>query len=133
VTTSGERGDVGSADERLRTDRNVWMCTLRADGSPHVTPIWFVWHDEAFWSCTSSSAVKVRNLVADGRVSLALEDGDDPVVAEAHAHLHRRPYPEAIVHRFLEKYDWDITVPDAEGDWATLLEMRPRRWLLGGP
>ena len=30
-------------DERLRTEANVWLATMRPDGRPHVSPIWFVW------------------------------------------------------------------------------------------
>jgi F420H(2)-dependent biliverdin reductase len=118
---------------RLSIERNLWLCTVRPDGSPHVTPIWFVWYDAAFWCCTMSDAVKTRNLTLDPRLSVALEDGTDPVVAEGRAKLHARPYPQPLVERFGTKYDWDITQPDADGDWATLIEIRVDRWLMGGP
>jgi len=29
--------------QRLRQERHAWLCTLRPDGSPHITPVWFVW------------------------------------------------------------------------------------------
>ncbi|MEU7799334.1 pyridoxamine 5'-phosphate oxidase family protein [Micromonospora arborensis] len=28
---------------RLARELNVWLCTLRRDGSPHLTPVWFVY------------------------------------------------------------------------------------------
>lgn len=122
-----------SLRERLATERNVWMCTVRTDGPPHVTPVWFVWVEGRAWCCTTSTAVKVRNLAADPRLSLALEDGNVPVVIEGHAALQARPYPAAVVHAFQAKYDWDIRVPDHDGDWATLIEVTPTRWLFAGP
>lgn len=118
---------------RLHTDRNLWLCTLRPDGSPHVTPIWFVWHDQTFWCCTTSTSVKVRNLTNDPRVAVTLEDGDRPIVAEGRARLYRRPYPQPIVDAFHAKFAWDIRHPDTDGDWATLIAIRPDRWLLGDP
>lgn len=129
--TVDDRPDGTAA--RLRRERNVWLTTLRPDGSPHVTPVWFVWHEGAFWCCVTGTSVKRRNLDADPRVALALEDGDRPVVAEGTAVLHARPYPEAVVDAFLSTFDWDITRPDDEGDWDTLLQITPARWLLGDP
>ncbi|MEU9740630.1 pyridoxamine 5'-phosphate oxidase family protein [Micromonospora chersina] len=36
-------------ETRLATERNVWLCTVRRDGSPHVTPVWFVHADGTWW------------------------------------------------------------------------------------
>jgi F420H(2)-dependent biliverdin reductase len=124
---------VTRRDDRLATDRNVWLTTLRADGSPHVTPVWFCFADETFWLCTSSGSVKARNLRRDPRASVALEDGDSPVVAEGSVTLHARPYPEAVARAFDAKFGWDITSEGSDGDWAVLIELPVRRWLLGGP
>jgi general stress protein 26 len=67
---------------RLAQEWNVWMCTLRPDGSPHVTPVWFAYQDETWWIGSDERSVKVRNVKADSRVVLALESGAAPVVAE---------------------------------------------------
>lgn len=124
----------GRLAHRLATEGNVWLASPRSDGSPHVTPVWFVWDGRAFWICTSTGNVKARNLRRDPRLSLALEDGDHPVVAEGAAVLHERPYPQRIAAAFRAKYDWDITVTDApDGDYGLLLEVEPRRWLLQVP
>ena len=124
----------GALEVRLRTDRNVWLTTLRPDGSPHVTPIWFVWDARAFWMCTTTTSAKVRNLRADPRVALALQDGDRPVVAQGEAILHARPFPDPVVAAFRERFDWDITaVDDPDGDYGVLVEVVPARWLLAIP
>ena len=50
----------------------AWLTTLRRDGSPHTTPVWFLLLHETFWITSSTVNVKVRNLEHDPRVSLAL-------------------------------------------------------------
>lgn len=117
-------------ETRLADERNVWLCTVRRDGSPHVTPVWFVYADGTWWIGCDARSVKVRNLEADPRVSLALEDGTTPVVAEGIAHLHRGDFPTTVVEAFASKYDgWDVRERVGE---RVLLEVAVRRWLLAG-
>lgn len=118
---------------RLHDDPNAWLTTLRPDGSPHLTPVWFVYADATWWICCSERSVKVRNLQHDNRVSLALEDGVQPVVAEGTAKVLRDGYPPAVVEEFAAKYDgWDITSPFERGGARVLLHVPVRRWLLNG-
>ena len=86
-----------AVEDRLARERNVWLCTLRRDGSPHMTPVWFVYADGVWWIGCEGRSVKARNVAADPRVSLALEDGVHPGVAEGVARLHRAGFPPAIV------------------------------------
>ncbi|MFE3461953.1 pyridoxamine 5'-phosphate oxidase family protein [Nocardiopsis aegyptia] len=119
--------------ERLRAERNVWLCTLRRDGSPHVTPVWFAHLRDRWWISVGADSVKVRNAAADPRVSLALEDGDAPVVAEGRTTVHTSDFPPDVVAAFQERYDYDIRVPfDWHGQDRALLEVNVTRWLLSG-
>ena len=107
----------------------MWLCTLRRDGSPHVTPVWFVYADGTWWVGCDDRSVKARNVTADARVSLALEDGGAPVVAEGVAHVHR-DFPTEVVAAFAGKYGgWDVRQREGE---RVLLEIPVRRWLLAG-
>ncbi|MEU7612856.1 pyridoxamine 5'-phosphate oxidase family protein [Micromonospora sp. NPDC049204] len=118
---------------RLAQERNVWLCTLRRDGSPHLTPVWFVYAAETWWIGCDSRSVKVRNILADPRVSLALEGGDAPVVAEGAARVHRGALPSAIVTVFASKYGgWDVSAQVSPEGERVLLEIPVRRWLLAG-
>ena len=54
------------------------LSTVRADGSPHVTPIWFVLDGDEVVFNTGSSSVKGRNLARDGRVALCVDDDRPP-------------------------------------------------------
>ncbi|MEU5257734.1 pyridoxamine 5'-phosphate oxidase family protein [Amycolatopsis sp. NPDC021455] len=119
--------------DRLGQDRNVWLCTLRGDGSPHVTPVWFAYLGDAFWIGSGERNVKVRNVVNDPRVSLALEDGDKPVVAEGRARVHRGALREDVLAALSAKYDgWDAGAEIAPFGPRVLLEVPVGRWLLKG-
>ncbi len=110
----------------------MWLCTLRPDGSPHLTPVWFLYVDDGWWISTASRNVKVANLEHDARVSLALPDGDRPVVAEGLAELHRDGFPSDVIADFASKYGgWDITDHVTEGP-RVLLRISVQRWLVTG-
>lgn len=117
---------------RLAAEQVVWLCTLRPDGSPHLTPVWFCYLGESWWISSASRNVKVANLAKDPRVSLALTDGDRPVVAEGTADFHHGTYPDDVTAAFVDKYGgWDITDHVTEGP-RVLIRVRTRRWLLTG-
>lgn len=119
--------------ERLAGERNAWLCTLRVDGSPHVTPVWFVYLDDVFWVGSGERNVKVRNIGNDPRVSIALEDGDAPVVAEGTARVHRGDLREDVLAALAAKYDgWAAGVEVEPFGARVLLEVPVKRWLLAG-
>ncbi|WDZ85648.1 pyridoxamine 5'-phosphate oxidase family protein [Micromonospora cathayae] len=117
---------------RLAGQRNAWLCTLRPDGSPHVTPVWFVHRQGQWWICTAAGNRKARNVTGDPRVSLALEDADGPVVAEGTVTVHRDTFPAEVVAAFRDKYGWDVTGPDQPPGGNVLLQVTVTRWLLTG-
>jgi hypothetical protein len=118
--------------ERLESSRNVWVSTVRPNGRPHVAPVWFVYVDDRIWIGTGRSSVRVRNLGDNPAASVALEDGDAPVVAEGTVVLHDVERPGTVVDAFRSKYSWDITIEvDDDVGELILLEFRPHRWLFG--
>lgn len=55
------------------------LATVRADGSPHVAPIWFLLEeDDSLLFTTGATTVKGRNLRRDPRASLAVDDERPP-------------------------------------------------------
>jgi hypothetical protein len=69
-------------DERLANSRNYWIASTRADGAPHVAPIWGVWLDGALYFGSDSKSRKARNFLRDPRAALHLESGDEVVILE---------------------------------------------------
>ncbi|USQ86801.1 PPOX class F420-dependent oxidoreductase [Streptomyces phaeoluteigriseus] len=54
------------------------LSTVRADGSPHVTPVWFLLDGDDVVFNTGKETVKGRNLARDGRVALCVDDDRPP-------------------------------------------------------
>jgi hypothetical protein len=54
------------------------LATSRADGRPHVTPIWFVVDGDDLVFTTAASSVKGRNLQREGRAAIAVDDQTPP-------------------------------------------------------
>ena len=70
------------AAKQLAQARNYWVGTVKADGRPHVMPVWGVWLDEALWFSTSRCSQKARNLDLNPNLVIHLESGDDVVILE---------------------------------------------------
>ena len=56
------------ARQVLETAELFWVCTVRPDGRPHVTPVVAVWAEEAIWFSTGADEVKFANLRANPHV-----------------------------------------------------------------
>ncbi|MEW1718102.1 PPOX class F420-dependent oxidoreductase [Streptomyces sp. NPDC093109] len=54
------------------------LSTVRADGSPHIAPVWFVMDGDDLVFNTGKQTVKGRNLLRDGRVALCVDDERPP-------------------------------------------------------
>jgi PPOX class probable F420-dependent enzyme len=54
------------------------LATVRADGRPHLAPIWFVLDGDDILFNTGAETVKGRNLRRDGRASLCVDDETPP-------------------------------------------------------
>jgi PPOX class probable F420-dependent enzyme len=60
------------------------LATTRADGRPHVAPIWFLLDGDDLVFSTGANSVKGRTMARDNRVALCVDD-------------ERRPYSFALV------------------------------------
>ncbi|MEU6573495.1 PPOX class F420-dependent oxidoreductase [Streptomyces sp. NPDC046805] len=54
------------------------LATVRADGSPHVAPVWFLLDGDELVFNTGKETVKGLNLARDGRVALCVDDERPP-------------------------------------------------------
>ena len=54
------------------------LAVTRADGQPHVTPVWFVLDGEQIVLTTEARSIKGRSLRRDPRVSLCVDDQEPP-------------------------------------------------------
>ena len=54
------------------------LSTVRADGSPHVTPVWFLLDGDDIVLTTEQTGVKGRNLARDERFALCVDEDRPP-------------------------------------------------------
>jgi PPOX class probable F420-dependent enzyme len=118
--------DWSYVSDQMAASRNYWICTTRPDGRPHITPVWGVWVDEAFYFGTDPSSVKGRNLAANPALVVHLESGDDCVVIEGDAEALVNPDPAQfarIADAYAAKYgSIKLEYPTGPGTYT----IRPR-------
>jgi PPOX class probable F420-dependent enzyme len=83
------------------------LSTVRADGSPHVAPVWFLLDGDDLVFLTGQDTVKGRNLTRDCRVAICVDD-------------ERPPFDFVTLQGRAELSD-DL---DALRDWATRIAAR---------
>ena len=74
------------------TPRTAKLATVRADGSPHVAPIWVALDGDEIVFTTGEETLKGKAVRRDPRVALAFDDEDPPfsfVVIEGDARVDR--------------------------------------------
>jgi PPOX class probable F420-dependent enzyme len=84
------------------------LATVRADGRPHVAPIWFVLDGEDLLFNTWHESVKGKNLVRDGRIALTVDE-------------EIAPYAFVLVEGTVEIIDDDLV---ESKKWATRIAAR---------
>jgi hypothetical protein len=112
--------------QKLEIEKNIWVASVRPDGRPHLVPVWFAWYAGKLYLCIESGSVKGRNLAANPQLSLALENGSQPLILEGRAEPAASPWPAGVLAIFKHKYDWDISTG---GQYDQLIEVTPERWL----
>ena len=65
-------------DAFLKEPNITELATVRPDGSPHVATVWYLYDGENVSVLASSSAVKVRNIRTEPRVSLSIATHEEP-------------------------------------------------------
>ena len=79
---------------QLTESKHYWLCTVRADGRPHVVPRWGVFLDNRFWYDGSPETRHAKNLTTNSNVALHLESGEKAIIMEGSSQAAQRPTPE---------------------------------------
>ena len=62
----------------LDRSRTAILATVRADGRPHMAPVWFDLDGDTLVFTTGEYTVKGRNMRRDARVSLCIDEEEPP-------------------------------------------------------
>lgn len=110
--------------QRLDEAADFWLATTRANGSPHLVPIWAVRVGDLLYMATEPRSQKVRNLRASPRAALSLPDTRRVLILEGSATLLEGAPPD-VLERFAAKYEWHLH----SGDEWVLIRFSPEKIL----
>ena len=125
----------GEMEEFLRRPLTVSFTTIRPDGSPQVTPIWYEYDDGEFYCWVEASTVKVRNIRQNPNVALCIATHDEPykyVVAEGVCEITRDGVTERAYSISIRYYGVDRGKQFARenlGGGSVLLVVTPTKLL----
>ena len=115
---------------QLLLDKNFGtLATLKADGSPQVTPVWVDWDGEYVLVNTLRARAKPHQVERDPRVELAVFNRENPyqhVRVAGTAELTTEG-AEAHIDKLAQKYLGKDTYPRQPGDERVLIRFRPER------
>lgn len=129
-------------DEFLSRERTCRLATVRADGTPHVSPLWFVWHEQSLWISSIVKSQRWADVVREPRVSAVVDAGvrfnelcgvEISGIAEvigdvprSEAYLEELVEPERLISR--KYHDRDTYVPDGRHAWLRIRPTKITSW-----
>jgi PPOX class probable F420-dependent enzyme len=120
-----------AAEQRLRTELVVWLTTVRPDGQPQSSPVWFLWDGRDITLLSMPNADKVRNIRGNPLVALNLDGdrrGGDIVTVEGTAEIVAGG---SVGPAYLEKYEGAIRSLESSGEefaaYSQLVRVTPIR------
>ncbi|MCJ7725155.1 MAG: TIGR03667 family PPOX class F420-dependent oxidoreductase [Acidimicrobiia bacterium] len=102
TTPQGARAIARLTDEKI-----IWLTTVRRNGQPQTSPVWFLFQDGEFLVYSLPGTARTANLDANPLVSLHLDgngEGGDIVSIEGNARLDTEALPSNQVEAYQEKY-----------------------------
>lgn len=105
-----------------------WFASTRPDGRAHLAPIWHVWHQDAAYVVTRSSAVRTANIRHNPAVSLSLPDPMNVFIIEGIAQIVAEADDE-LAALFQTKFDWNI---HTDKEYDTIIRIDPLKAMAWG-
>ncbi|MGO4102603.1 pyridoxamine 5'-phosphate oxidase family protein [Leifsonia sp. YAF41] len=103
--------------------RHAWITTIRRDGSPRTSRVWFVESGGGVWIATAEANRKVADIRRDSRSTFAIEGhhGAQTMTASIEP-IDSEP---SVLALFKRDYDgWDAADPAADGPRVLIRLMR---------
>ena len=124
-----------SHSEALLKDAAViWLTTVRPDGQPQASPVWFVVDDGEFLIYSQPNSPRLRNIATNPRVSLNLDsnEGSDVLTIEGEARLLAGPSNKDHA-AYQAKYQTLIARLGSDPEsfavaYSVPLKVKPGRW-----
>lgn len=128
-----------AAAERLGRELIVWLTTVRPDGQPQSSAVWFLWQDGEILVYSRAGTPRIRNIESNPKVSMNLNsdsEADDVVTIEGEATIDRAAAgpisdPDMIgkYRELIERYGWSVEKYSV--DYPLAIRIRPTRFRFG--
>lgn len=120
---------------RLREDRLIWLTTVRPNGLPEPSPVWFLWEDETVLIYSQPNTQKLRDIAANPRVALHFDgdgQGGDIVILTGQAEIVSDAPSADRVAAYVAKYEWGferlkLTAEAFAGAYSVAIRVRPTK------
>ena len=119
--------------QRLRHELVIWPTTVRHDGMPQPTPVWFLWDGDGFLVYSKPNTRKLRNIAHDSRVAPNLncdEWGSKVVVIAGEASIDRAAPPANRNSACTRKYregiaQIEMTPESMASEYSVAIRVKP--------
>ncbi len=142
TTATAANALISDALDRFLANRHDGrLATIRSDGWPHLTPIWFLWQEPVFRFSLGASRLHLSNLRSDARATFCVgEDlerdgsgrGTIAAVAFGRATITTMEEDETFVRSVTEAILGRYRPTDEAIVWAedrAIVTLDPHRWL----
>ena len=100
--------EFGARVVRRLTDETIgWLTTVGPDGTPHPSPIWFLWDGETALIYSQPNTPKLRHIAANPQASLNLDGngrGGDIVILTGEARIDEAAPASDALPAYQAKY-----------------------------
>jgi PPOX class probable F420-dependent enzyme len=122
----------GEIDAFLAERHTLVLGTLKDDGWPQLTTVWYRWDGEAFWISTNRDRAKYGNLARDSRATVLVDAPPRETSVAGYGRAEFLAYDDdayegalAIVRRYVD--DPVAYLAEREGEPRVLIRIEPDR------
>ena len=109
------------AARRLKKNTIGWLTTVRQNGLPQTSPVWYLWDgDHELLVYSLAGTARTANIEANPRVSFHLDSdghGDDIVTLEGTAQIDGARPPANEAAAYVDKYKGYMNASGWTPDW----------------
>jgi PPOX class probable F420-dependent enzyme len=112
------------AAQRLRENGIIWLVTVRKDGTPQPSPVWFLWDGETILIYSQPNTQKLRNIAHRATVALHLNGdqwGNDVTIITGAARIEENAPLAREVPAFVKKYVDDLNSAKSHEDFDRIM------------
>jgi len=117
-----------AAETYLAEPANMILATIRKDGRPQLSPVWFIWKDGEFLISTTPSTAKWKNLLRDQRCTGVVDAPNGRYISVGGtAEMWTEDAPHEVSTEIVRKYKLG---DEFEPYMETLRSDRPHRGII---